>query len=101
MSTPDDNNGGTSIATRPAPPRAMRLPPWNVLLHNDEVNDMVYVVSTIIELTTLGRQEATECMLEAHQRDLALLMSTHREHAELLQEQFTSKGLTVTVERAP
>jgi ATP-dependent Clp protease adapter protein ClpS len=37
-------------------------------------------------------------MLEAHKRGLALLVSTHREHAELLQEQFTSKKLTVTIE---
>ncbi|MCH7572875.1 MAG: hypothetical protein IH891_08175 [Planctomycetes bacterium] len=41
---------------------------------------------------------AIECMLEAHKSGLALLLSTHREHAELLQEQFTSKRLTVTIQ---
>ncbi|MHC5003122.1 MAG: ATP-dependent Clp protease adaptor ClpS, partial [Planctomycetota bacterium] len=90
----------TATATRPAPPRVDRLPPWNVLLHNDDVNDMVYVVDTIVELTTLDRQEAIARMLEAHVRDLTLLLSTHREHAELLEERFSSKRLTVTIEPA-
>lgn len=81
-----------------SPPQTDELPPWKVLLHNDDVNDMLYVVDTIIELTTLKRQEAVLRMLEAHKRGLALLISTHREHAELLEEQFTSKKLTVTIE---
>jgi ATP-dependent Clp protease adapter protein ClpS len=37
-------------------------------------------------------------MLEAHQRGISLLLTTHREHAELLHEQFHSKHLTVTIE---
>ncbi len=75
-----------------------RLPPWNVLLHNDDVNDMAYVAGTITELTTLGHHDAVLRMIEAHNRGLSLLLQTHREHAELLQEQFTSKRLTVTIE---
>ena len=86
---------------KPAPPRTRRLPPWNVLLHNDDVNDVLYVANTIIELTTLNRQDAVARMLEAHTRGLSLLLQTHREHAELLQEQFASKRLTVTIESAP
>ena len=37
-------------------------------------------------------------MLEAHETGVTLLVETHREHAELLQEQFQSKQLTVTIE---
>ena len=58
------------------------------------------MTDTIVELTTLNRREAVQRMLEAHQRGLALLLTTHREHAELLCEQFASKHLTVTVEPA-
>ena len=93
-----DQEGGTAVATRSAPPRVDRLPPWQVLLHNDDVNDMLYVVDAITELTPLGRPEAAMRMLEAHRRGLTLLMTTHREHAELLQDQFKSKQLTVTIE---
>ena len=71
-----------------------------MLLHNDDVNDMLYVTDTIVELTSLDRQEAVLRMLEAHDKGIALLLTTHREHAELLSEQFASKHLTVTVEPA-
>ena len=94
-------HGSTAVQTRPAPPVVRKLPPWNVLLHNDDANDMVYVINTIVELTTLNRHDAMLRMLEAHTRGIALLISTHREHAELLHEQFESKRLTVTIEPAP
>ena len=90
----------TATPVKPAPrkPKPKQLPRWRVLLHNDDVNDMKYVVTTICALTTLGEQQAVVCMLEAHESGVALLLTTHQEHAELLQEQFTSKQLTVTIE---
>ena len=84
--------------SKPARPKRRQLPPWRVLLHNDDVNDAVFVVHTITELTSLRREEATLRMVEAHKTGVALLLSTHREHAELLVEQFQSKKLTVTIE---
>jgi ATP-dependent Clp protease adaptor protein ClpS len=74
------------------------LPQWKVLLHNDDKNDIVYVVVTIIELMRFKEPKAIECTKEAHLRGLSLLTITHKEKAELLQEQFQSKGLTVTIE---
>ena len=102
MESEDHASGDPGVATltQPAPPKLDRLPPWAVLLHDDEVNDMGYVVETIRELTVLTELEAVQGMLEAHTEGSAALLQTHREHAELLQEQFTSKGLTVTIERA-
>jgi ATP-dependent Clp protease adaptor protein ClpS len=103
----DDNlqteAGGTTTAVKPGAvrPRTRRLPPWNVLLHNDDVNDVMYVTETITELTSLNRHDAVLRMLEAHDTGIALLLTTHREHAELLCEQFASKHLTVTAEPAP
>jgi ATP-dependent Clp protease adaptor protein ClpS len=94
----DDQSTNVSAKTRPAPPRVDRLPPWDVLLHDDDENDMVFVVETIVMLTTLPTQDAVERMLEAHHSGVALLVNTHQEHAELLEEQFTSRGLTVTIE---
>ncbi len=96
----DRSSGGsaTAVRTKPAPPKVDRLPPWKLLLHNDDVNDMLEVTETIVELTTLNRQEAVQRMLEAHTSGVALLLTTNREHAELLCEQFASKHLTVTAE---
>ncbi len=94
------DGGGTATATRPsiAPRRVDRMPLWKVLLHNDQKNEMGYVVEAILELTSLNPQTALIRMLEAHKSGTALLVATHREHAELLQEQFASKGLQTTIE---
>ena len=61
---------------------------------------MGFVVETIVQLTPLNEQEAVGRMKEADKTGVALLLTTHKERAELYQEQFTSKGLTVTIEPA-
>ena len=76
------------------------LPPWKVLLHNDDKNDQLFVVRTIVELTPLRPPEAIERMREAHERNVAMLLVTHKERAELYKDQFESKGLTVSIEPA-
>lgn len=85
---------------KPSPPKADRLPPYKVLLHNDDHNEMNYVAETILELTPLKEFEAVRKTFEAHQRGVSLLLTTHRERAELYRDQFKAKGLTVTVEPA-
>jgi ATP-dependent Clp protease adaptor protein ClpS len=85
-------------APKKVPPKP--LPPWKVLLHNDDVNEMLYVVETIVGLTPLNPAQAAQRTLEAHESGVALLLTTHKERAELYQEQFQSKRLTVTIEPA-
>ena len=86
--------------TDPKPRPPQMLPPWKVLLHNDDKNDMVFVVDTIVELTPLNKQDAELRMKEADDSGVALLLVTHKERAELYKDQFESKGLTVTIEPA-
>jgi ATP-dependent Clp protease adaptor protein ClpS len=74
------------------------VPPYKVILHNDDVNDMVRVVDVILRLTPLGREEAIQKMFEAHYTGYAVLLVTHKERAELYAEQFASCRLTVTIE---
>jgi ATP-dependent Clp protease adaptor protein ClpS len=76
------------------------LPPWKVLLHNDNKNALDFVIGTIVELTPLNEIEAKVRTTEADKTGVALLLVTHKERAELYQEQFQSKGLTVTIEPA-
>jgi ATP-dependent Clp protease adaptor protein ClpS len=85
-------------APKPKPPG--HLPPWKVLLHNDDKNARDFVTITIVELTPLNKQEAELRMKEADRTGVALLLVTHKERAELYQDQFQSKGLTVTIEPA-
>ena len=84
--------------TRVRPPKLRRMPPWKVLLHNDDINDTHFVVATIARLTPLSVSAATQRMLEAHQQGVAMVLTTHQERAELYRDQFTSMGLTVTIE---
>ena len=74
------------------------LPPWKVVLHNDDVNTMDHVVLTILKLTPLKEQDAIERTLEAHETGHAVLLVTNRERAELYCEQFATFQLTVTCE---
>lgn len=83
---------------RPADPKQDTLPPFRVLLHNDDMHDMGEVVEWLVELTPLGRQPAVRIMLEAHSRGVAQVLITHRERAELYEDQLRSKGLVVTIE---
>lgn len=97
---------GTATKPKRAPRKAPQkkppqpLPPWKVLLHNDDKNDIPFVVRTVLELTPLNEQEAEQRTDEAHRTGVALLLTTHKERAELYQDQFNSKGLTVTIEPA-
>ena len=101
-STPDD--GGAATATQ-APPKKKpsnlkprQLPPYKVLLHNDDVNTVEYVVRSIHRLTPLSLEDAIDKTIEAHEGRVALLLVTHKERAELYQEQFVSLSMTVTIE---
>lgn len=77
-----------------------QLPQFRVLLHNDDVNEMLFVVGTVMELAALPKEKAILVALEADSTGVALVLVTHKERAELFQDQFTSKGLTVTIEPA-
>jgi ATP-dependent Clp protease adaptor protein ClpS len=89
---------GTGVQDRPAPGKVDHLQPFRVLLHNDDVNDMEYVVETLCDLTPLPTQRAEAVMMEAHRTGVALVLMTHRERAELYVDQFRSKKLTATME---
>ncbi len=105
---PIGTEGGSTAATKPKRAKKQKpktkppqhLPPWKVLLHNDPHNTFDHVISTIIELTPLNEQEAEVRTKEADETGVALLLTTHKERAELYKEQFESKSLTVTIEAA-
>ena len=96
--------GAGAVATAPVKKpvvpkrRPKQLPPYKVLLHNDEVNTFESVIGAILKLTTLQPREAVLRTLEAHETGVALLLVTHKERAELYQDQFTSLKITVTIE---
>lgn len=94
--------GQTKSQQKPKPkrPPTEMLPPWKVLLHNDDVNTFEDVIDTIVELTPLDENAAVKAAREADAEDVSLLLVTHKERAELYVDQFKAKFLTVTIEPA-
>ena len=93
-----DSSSTAVTQSRPARPPINQLPPWKLLLHNDDVNEVAYVIKTVTKVTPLDLETATARTLEADREGLALLLTTHLERAELLQSQLAGCNLTVTIE---
>ena len=74
-------------------------PRYRVMLHNDDVNTMEYVVQTLI--TTIGgmtQSTAVNIMMEAHTNGIALVIVVALEPAEFYCETLNNNGLISTIE---
>ena len=79
---------------------AKLLPPYRVLLHNDDHNSMDHVVHALVNsVPGLGVERAGEIMLEAHFHGVALVIAAPLELAELYRDRLQTFGLTATIER--
>ena len=78
--------------------KVRQLPPYKVILHNDDVSEFEHVIGAILKLTVLNEQDAILRAIEAHETGVSLLLVTHKERAELYVEQFATFQLTVTCE---
>lgn len=65
-------------------------PRWKVVLHNDDVTTMEFVVDLLVRLFRKEHADAVKLMLEIHYRGAAVIEWTHRERAELYVEQVRS-----------
>lgn len=74
------------------------LPFFKILLHNDDNNIADDVAEKLVQITKLSIQDAIRVTQEAHKTGIALVKVVHRELAELYHEQFTSCGITTTIE---
>jgi ATP-dependent Clp protease adaptor protein ClpS len=81
--------------------RGKLLPPYAVILHNDDVNEMGYVVSALLKsVPDLSPEQAVEIMVEAHLHGQAVVIVCPLELAELYRERIEGFGLTATIEKA-
>src|SRR5579884_91798 len=79
--------------------RARLLPPYRVILFNDDYNEMDYVVFALLHaVSSLTQQEAEQIMLTAHLTGNAIVIVCPKETAEYYQERLLSYGLTATIE---
>ena len=77
------------------------LPPYVVVLHNDDHNAMDHVVhALLVSVPELDPERAVEVMLVAHLRGQADVISCPLERAELYRDRLESHGLTATIRKA-
>ena len=74
--------------------------PWIVLVWNDPINLMSYVVFVFQKLFGYSHQKATKLMLDVHHRGKAIVSSGNREKAEFDTFRLHSHGLWATMQKS-
>lgn len=72
---------------------------WNVIVWNDPINLMSYVVFVFMKVLAFPKEKATKHMLEVHQLGKSCVATETREKAELYHQQLQGFGLSVTIEK--
>ncbi|MCY3882133.1 MAG: ATP-dependent Clp protease adaptor ClpS [Chloroflexi bacterium] len=77
------------------------IPPYRVILHNDEHNTMDHVVESLVRcVPSLTVEAAAAIMIEAHNEGKATVIECPKEAAEHYRVALESCGLTATIEPA-
>lgn len=74
--------------------------PWDVIVWDDPVNLMSYVVMVLKQVLGHSDAMARKLMLEVHQRGRALVASEPREQAEAYLTALHGKGLHATMQKS-
>ncbi len=72
--------------------RTQRQPPYAVILHNDDVNTMDFVIHVLRKVFGYSVERCVELMLEAHKKGRSILWVGALELAELKADQVQSCG---------
>ena len=95
----NQTDGDTAVIEREVQRVRKVSPKYKVLLHNDPVNTMDYVVETLRQVVPqLSEQDALSIMLETHNTGVGLVIVCDLEPAEFYSESLKAKGLTSTIE---
>jgi ATP-dependent Clp protease adaptor protein ClpS len=73
--------------------------PWVVIVWNDPVNLMSYVVFVFQKLFGYSKEKATKLMLDVHHKGKAAVSSGNREKAEIDVSRLHAHGLWATMQR--
>ncbi|MFO0809433.1 MAG: ATP-dependent Clp protease adaptor ClpS [Gemmataceae bacterium] len=94
-------------------PTTRRIPPYHVIIGNDDDHTMEFVVSVLRKVLAIKLEAAVQLMMEAHTKGRAVIWTGPREVAELKAEQVLTfhevrshdnrdlGPLTCTIEPAP
>ena len=70
---------------------------WNVIVWNDPVNLMTYVVFVFMRVLGFSKEKATKHVLEVPHQGRSVVATETREKAELYHQQIQAHGLKVTL----
>jgi ATP-dependent Clp protease adapter protein ClpS len=70
---------------------------WKLLLWNDDVNDMMFVIIALFDICGLNEQEAVSVMLEAHTHGQAFVKSGNLKELEAIQHRMNERGLSASL----
>lgn len=79
--------------------RKLTSPTWNVVVWNDPVNLMSYVVWVFRKLFGYPEERATKLMLDVHERGKAIVASGPLEQGEMAVYRLHHHGLWATLEK--
>ena len=100
MNSDSIGNNNSALLEKQSSNLKQKSPKYKVLLHNDPVNSMEYVASTLREVVPqLSEQDAISIMLEAHNSGVGLVIVCDLEPAEFYSEALKAKGLTSSIEQ--
>jgi len=74
---------------------------WTVIVWNDPVNLMDYVVYVFKTVLKMNEQDATRHMWEVHQKGKSVLAQETKEKSESIVHRLRGFGLSATMEKAP
>ena len=70
-----------------------------MIRHNDDYTTMEHVVATLQKvIPRMSVRRAVDIMMEAHTKGKAVATKTHKELAELYEEELRAEGLIATIE---
>ena len=96
---PGRSPGGTAVVDKKTERLRKISPRFKVLLHNDPINTMDYVVTILQQVVPqLSEQDAMAVMLETHNNGVGLVITCDLEPAEFYCESLKARGLTSTIE---
>jgi len=92
----EQNSSGPEVEqARPQPrtrPKPKKLPPYHVVLLNDEDHSYEYVIQMLFRLFGHSEQKGFRLAKEVDTTGRAIVMTTHRELAELKRDQIHAFG---------
>ncbi|HRX83544.1 MAG TPA: ATP-dependent Clp protease adaptor ClpS [Phycisphaerae bacterium] len=82
----------SAVAVKPAPPKPRKLPPYNVVLLDDDHHTYDYVIRMLMKLFGHSWSGAWRMARMVDTTGRVIVATTTKEHAELKQEQIHAFG---------